>query len=225
MGLLAQSPEDFVARGDAYLTEDDCYRLTEDEDYMSGSIWYKEPIDLNEGFVINLSVRLGCDDVNGADGMVFIFTTQGGALGWRGEGMGFAGIVPSLGIEIDTWLNEHRNDPWQDHISVLLNGMVSHYNDLAGPVIIDNIEDCERHSWYVNWKPETKKLIMRVDGTEVISLTYDLINEVFGGNTLVYWGVSSATGRYNNIHEVCFDRLANIRLQSAHEAESNTVGK
>ena len=208
--LWAQRPtiEDFTMSGDTYLTEEECFRLTDELDYSSGSIWYKRPINLRDPFSIRLSIMVGCQDSSGADGMVFAMTPKANRVGFRGEGIGFSGLVPSVGIEIDTWLNEHLNDPVEDHISVMLNGRVGHWNDLVGPIKIANIEDCERHGFYVHWQPSQKTLQVEIDGKQVIAVKIDLINQVFGGNPFVYWGVTAATGRYNNMHEVCFDRMA-----------------
>ncbi len=200
--------EDFSMSGDTYLTEEDCFRLTDEVDYSSGSIWYRKPINLLESFSIRLSIMAGCQDNSGADGMVFAFTNRPNRVGFRGEGIGYSGLVPSVGIEIDTWLNEHLNDPAEDHLSIMINGRVGHWNDLAGPVKIPNIEDCSRHGFYVNWDPTSQKLSIEIDGNEVIATHFDLINKVFGGNAIVFWGMTAATGRYNNIHEVCFDRIA-----------------
>ncbi|MFK7923236.1 MAG: L-type lectin-domain containing protein [Bacteroidia bacterium] len=207
--LFAQRPfiEDFSLLGDTYLTDEDCFRLTEAYDYRSGSIWYKRPLDLNEAFSVELQIRAGCEDESGADGMVFVFSSSTNVLGYVGEGIGFSGLRPSVGIEIDTWVNYHLGDPLEDHLAIMLNGRVGHANDLAGPVAIPNIEDCLLHTFYVIWNPDTKKLSVQLDGQEVISAQKDLLKEVFLGNPQVYWGMTAATGRYNNIHEVCFDRI------------------
>lgn len=208
--LHGQRPtvEDFTMSGDTYLTEEECFRLTEEIDYSSGSIWYKNPISLLEPFSIRLSIMVGCQDAIGADGMVFAMTPKANRVGFRGEGIGFSGLVPSVGIEIDTWLNEHLNDPVEDHVAIMLNGRVGHWNDLAGPVKLPNIEDCNRHGFYVIWDPSSQTLSVQIDGNQVIAASFDLVNKVFGGNPYVFWGVTAATGRYNNIHEVCFDRLS-----------------
>ncbi len=210
--LEAQRPtiEDFTLIGDTYRTRDDCLRLTEEEDYASGSIWYKRPISLASPFKTILSIMVGCKDTTGADGMVFVMTSRANRVGYRGEGIGFAGLVPSIGIEIDTWQNFHLNDPAEDHLSIMANGRVGHFNDLVGPKLIPNIEDCTRHKFTVIWQPANKRLSVEIDDQEVIALQKDLINEVFGGNDIVYWGMTAATGRYNNYHEVCFDRLAEL---------------
>lgn len=210
LGVFAQRPflDDFTITGATYLTEEDCFRLTEEQRYSSGSIWYKKPVSLLEPFAVELSIMVGCQDDLGADGMVFLFCPQGNVLGYVGEGIGFSGLRPSVGIEIDTWLNYHLNDPEEDHLSIMLNGRVGHFNDLAGPNTIPNIEDCTRHSFWVLWNPQEQKLSVEIDHKEVISAQVDLLNDVFGGNELVYWGMTAATGRYYNIHEVCFDRLS-----------------
>lgn len=207
---IAQRPsiEDFTMFGDTYRTEDDCFRLTEEEDYSSGSIWYKRPISLSAPFSIELSILAGCKDGDGADGMVFVFTSRANTVGYRGEGIGFGGLRPSIGIEVDTWLNYHLNDPREDHVAIMANGQVGHYNDLAGPIPIPNIEDCRRHQLAIRWDPATQRLSVEIDKQEVIAARADLVNTIFQGNDVVYWGVTAATGRYNNFHEVCFDRLS-----------------
>ena len=212
MGITASaqrpSIEDFTMFGDTYRTEDDCFRLTDEEDYSSGSIWYRRPISLNAPFSIELSILVGCKDADGADGMVFVFTSRANTVGYRGEGIGFGGLRPSIGIEIDTWLNYHLNDPREDHVAIMANGQVGHHNDLAGPTPIPNIEDCRRHQLAIRWNPAAQRLSVELDKQEVIAAQADLVSAIFQGNDVVYWGVTAATGRYNNFHEVCFDRLS-----------------
>ena len=208
--VLAQRAEidDFDLAGDTYRTDYNCYRLTEERNYSTGSIWYKTPIDITQPFSIELSVLLGCKDDAGADGMVFVFTGGRYRVGYTGEGIGFAGLRPSVGIELDTWLNEHLNDPIEDHIAIMANGRVGHYNDLAGPLPIPNIEDCKQHRLAVRWDPQEQTLSVELNYDEVISADVDLVNDIFNGQEQIFWGVTAATGRYNNYHEVCFDRLS-----------------
>lgn len=205
----AQRPsmEDFTTIGDTRKTGDRCYRLTEAVNWSSGSIWHRTPMDLKAPFEMELDLMLGCDDRSGADGMVFVFTPQRTRIGYRGEGMGFAGLVPSLGIEIDTWENEHLGDPPGDHIALLANGQVSHYYNLVGPVNIPNVEDCSTHRLSVRWTPAQQHLEVTLDGRSVISVKYDIIGQIFRGEEKVYWGVTSATGAYHNRHEICFEKL------------------
>lgn len=207
---FAQRPfiEDFTLRGDTYLTEEDCFRLTEAVDYRSGSIWYKRPASLMQPFSVELQIMAGCEDELGADGMVFVFSAQPNVMGYVGEGIGFSGLRPSVGIEIDTWRNYHLDDPAEDHLAIMFNGRMGHFQNQAVPQAIPNIEDCLRHRFVVIWQPETQRLSVEIDRKEVIAVQTDL-RAVFQSDE-VFWGVTAATGRYNNIHEVCFDRIGQI---------------
>jgi hypothetical protein len=193
-------PEDFVTGGWATLGYNNCVSLTPDQNWTSGSVWHKKPIDLNAPFEMEVDLSMGCKDRDGADGIVFVFHPRFNEMGFMGEGMGFAGLRPSLGIEIDTWQNEHLGDPPQDHIALLKNGSMNHYYNLMGPNRIPNIEDCRRHLMKVDWNPSDKKLTIRIDGKVYLKYKGDIIKHVFKGNSKVYWGVTAATGAYNNRH-------------------------
>lgn len=205
--LTAEDMAKFVPSGDAYVSGGNCFRLTEAMDWSRGSIWYRDAIDLGSPFVMELNLVLGCKDRDGADGMVFIFHPYPTMTGRPGEGMGFGGLRPSLGIELDTWENDHLGDPVQDHIAIMQDGSPAHWYNLAGPVKLPNLEDCQPHRIYVSWKPSYQLLSVAVDGVERIRYQGDIIKEVFGGISEVYWGVSAATGRYNNRQEICFEKL------------------
>ena len=128
-------------------------------------------------------------------------------LGYRGEGMGFAGLRPSLGIEIDTWENDHLADPPEDHIAILQDGYVMHLYNLAGPAIVPNLEDCQLHEFRIEWDQPTFTLSISIDGIDRLSYQGDIVKDIFFGNPQVFWGVTAATGRYNNRHDICFERL------------------
>ncbi len=207
--LLAQQPgpEDFLVGGETVRKGESCFRLTEAVDWASGSLWYRSPIDLREPFTMELKLLLGCDDSGGADGMVFVFYPGGPRTGYRGEGMGFGGLSPSLGIEIDTWENGHLADPAQDHLALMRDGQTHHAFNLAGPITVANIEDCRLHRFEISWLPSDRLLTVKLDGVQHIRYRGDIVREIFRGKHKVYWGVTAATGRYNNRHEICFERL------------------
>ncbi len=207
--LYAQQPKlsDFRLDGDARPDGGNCITLTPDYQWASGSIWYKKAISLDAPFEMKLKVMLGCKDGDGADGMVFVFHPYAERTGYRGEGMGFAGLRPALGIEIDTWLNEHLADPPQDHIAILRDGSVSHRYNLAGPRRISNIEDCQEHELTIRWSAQAMQLSIYLDGASILSYREDIVKEIFRGEDEVYWGVTSATGNYNNRQAVCFEEL------------------
>ncbi|MCR9286659.1 MAG: OmpA family protein [Bacteroidetes bacterium] len=204
-------PQDFELSGQTVRLGNNCFRLTPDREWSSGSIWNKKSIDLKNSFEMEIDVRLGCKDNDGADGIVFMFYPYTKRTGHQGEGMGFGGLKPSLGIELDTWRNEHLGDPWYDHLAILANGEVSHYWNLTEPVPIksnkENVEDCRKHRLKVVWEANLKTLTIWFDGESRMKLKKDLVQHIFRGNSKVYWGFSAATGGSNNIHEICLEKL------------------
>src|SRR5687767_8157097 len=116
----------YILNGSATQDNCNCYTVTPAAFTQSGSVWNSNKINLNSAFDFNFNVYLGCLDVNGADGIVFILQPISTSLGSSGEGMGFSGISPSIGIALDTWQNFNLNDPIFDHISIQANGNVSH---------------------------------------------------------------------------------------------------
>ncbi|NND31700.1 MAG: OmpA family protein [Saprospiraceae bacterium] len=208
-GLTQEDPigvDDFVLAGDAIAMGDECVQLTPAYDWSSGSAWYRDAIDMSLSFAMEMDVMFGCDDVGGADGIVFAFAPFRGT-GRPGEGMGFSGMQPSLGIEIDTWENEHLEDPPEDHIALLQHGYVHHFYNLKGPIIIPNVENCQLHSLHITWDHVKKFLSVALDGKEVLTFQTDIVNHIFDGESKLYWGVTAATGRYNNQHQICFRKL------------------
>jgi outer membrane protein OmpA-like peptidoglycan-associated protein len=199
--------KDFILSGDARAIGDQCVQLTPAYNWAAGSAWYREAIDMSGSFTMEMEIMFGCDDVGGADGVVFAFTPYQGMTGYQGEGMGFAGMRPSLGIEIDTWENEHLEDPPEDHIALLQHGYVHHFYSLKGPIIIPNVEDCQLHSFHINWNHSNKLLAVSLDGREVLTFQTDIVNNIFDGESKLYWGVTAATGKYHNQQEICFRKL------------------
>lgn len=208
--LLAQKTfqlEDFHLDGSAKQIGEECFQLVPDRERAAGSIWNKKAIDLNEPLDMELKVMFGCKDRAGADGVVLVFSSEAVQTGWSGEGMGFMGLYHSLGIEIDTWRNEHLLDPKEDHMAVMANGNTRHRLNLAGPKILPNMEDCRLHNLRVQWSPKSRQLKVTVDGKHEISYTGDIVRTIFRGENRVYWGITAATGKYSNRHEFCIEKL------------------
>ncbi len=200
----------FYLNGAAVQWNDTCWQLTPDTLEQTGSIWNAEKVNLNESFEVLMRMYFGCKDEQGADGIVFGLQPLSTSVGVAGEGIGFQGVAPSLGIEFDTYQNFNLNDPAYDHIALVRDGDMNHAtsNALAGPVqaLPDgaNIEDCDWHTLRVSWDAASKKLEVWFDCHLRLSWTGDLVQEVFGGNPEVFWGFTSATGGLSNVHQVCF---------------------
>lgn len=207
---LEVDPNDLFPAGGTRSVGNNCFRLTTAQYWESGSVWYNPKVSLQEPFEMEMNILLGCKDEMGADGLVFIFHPNKVPGGYKGEGMGFAGLVPSLGVEIDTYQNYHLGDPEEDHVGIMIHGNVQHYDpgyNLVGPVKLGNLEDCNTHLFRINWEPEKNLLSVVLDGKMIVSHQINLIDDVFGGKHELYWGVAAATGKKTNLHEICFKQL------------------
>lgn len=205
------SAQSYSVNGDATDIGDNCYVLTPPLNFQGGSIWYNDQIDLNNPFDIQFTAYFDDNDA-GADGMVFVFQqVSNTVVGVNGGDIGFGGFQPSLGIEFDIYQNGNRGDPAFDHIAIISEGSVDHNSgsNLAGPVQASateqNIEDGEDHIVQISWDPETQLLSCRFDCELRVETNTDLINDIFGGDPVVYWGFTGATGGQVAEMRLCLD--------------------
>ncbi len=216
-------PKNFVTNRDALYLGNDCYRLTDATYAQVGSVWYEQRINLQQSFDVVFDMNLGCLDGNGADGIAFVLQPVSTAIGSTGGGLGYAGVMPSVAVEFDTYQNccnntrvystVDANDPAQDHMAITTNGSVNHLspNNLVGPVDIingQNAEDCMFHSVRISWSAEQKKLDVYYDCKLKLSYTGDIVNTVFKGDPTVYFGFTGATGGSINVQQVCFKYIS-----------------
>lgn len=214
----------YFLNGDAQAIGDDCYQLTGLSTYENGTVWYADQINLNEPFDLQFLMNFGDLDGTGADGICFVIQTVGtNAIGTEGGGMGYLNFGTSLGIEFDTWQNSNYSDPVEDHIAIQINGNIDHntVDNIAGPVQADaldpNIEDGEDHIVRVVWNPADQIMQVYFDCVFRTSGNIDLINEIFGGNNLVYWGFTAATGGSYNNQVVC------LQESIINQTENHTI--
>lgn len=208
--LLAQ----YQINGDAIETTENCFELTQPTPSQAGSVWNLNQISLAENFVLSFDIFLGCGDTNGADGIYFVLQPISTSIGGVGGNMGFGGIVPSIGIEFDTYLNGMNNDPTYDHIAIQQNGSLIHggLDNLVPPTQIlessANIEDCTWHDVRFTWDVATQTLEAYVDCELRISYSSDIVNEIFGGDPMVYWGFTAGTGALFNLQAICLEYVS-----------------
>ncbi|RMG56818.1 MAG: hypothetical protein D6722_25805 [Bacteroidetes bacterium] len=219
----------YVTNGSAFQVGN-CFQLTQAVNFQSGSVWYLDMVDISEPFELYMDIFLGCKDADGADGMAFVMQQVSTSVGSAGEGIGYQGIQPSLAVEFDTWQNTNRNDPAFDHMSLMVDGVVTHgtANELVGPLQIlpgvNNIEDCQDHALRVSWNPDSMIFRLYVDCFLRVEYTGDLVNNIFGGTPTVFWGFTSATGGFNNVHRFCLDYISFTEdLQDAAICEGESV--
>jgi gliding motility-associated-like protein len=183
-----------------------------------GVAWDSTQLDLTQPFDISLSVNQG---PWGADGLAIVLQNVGlNAWGAGGNAIGFGNaippdpsytaITPSIAFELDTWDNSPAGvaDIGTDHLAIHRDGNMAIAT--AGPVsalpsgfdITDNI--CR---WFrVTWTPGTNTLRMYYDNVLRLTTNINLINTVFGGNPLVWWGITGSSGGAPMAQTVCVGR-------------------
>lgn len=195
--------DNFEIRGDASAVDADCIELTPDTRWARGSAWSKTSLNLNEPFDISLGLEFGDRDALGADGIVFVLAPYQGT-GYLGEGIGYAGLRGSVGIELDTYQNRRQNDPGADHLALLVDGSPYHHHQQF--VALPNLEDGRRHQLRVQWSPSSEELRVSVDGQLASVYPGSLVKSVLGERMEVSWGLTAGTGRKTNPHVVCANR-------------------
>jgi gliding motility-associated-like protein len=106
-----------------------------------------------------------------------------------------------------------------DHIGILTDGVLFHTGptSLAPPVCaLPNCGDIENGLTYamrIYWQAATQTLDVYFNGTLRTTYTGDIVNSIFDGNSMVYWGFTSATGGFNNNHSVCITNFTDNQIQ------------
>ena len=200
----------FQLNGDASVINCKCYQLTPDMGNKAGSVWNINQIDLNQPFDYSFTVNLGCNNTSqwaGADGMVFALQPLNTSIGSSGGQMGLGGVSPSLGVYLDTYQNTAHGDIFNDHISINLDGDVIHSspNNIAGPYDLGEIENCIAEPLRITWDPIATLLNVYYNNFLVLNYTGDIVNNVFNGNPMVFWGFTASTGGASNFHQFCID--------------------
>ena len=173
------------------------------QSFGAGATWVKTPVDLRQPFTVNFV--LDYIDTTAEDGCAFVFQTDTNAVGETFNGLGYRKIDKSIGITFDVIKNNYDNDPDFDHISIQANGDLDHnsVNNLAGPLSLEsyyNITDPIggdpvihfHHLITVTWDPVTFTLSAAIDKVNYISVQHDLVQKIFAGNPMVYWGFTGS---------------------------------
>jgi gliding motility-associated-like protein len=206
-----------------------CYQLTPDAGNQGGAIFQNQTINLNNSFDFTFNVFLGCNGANGADGIVFVLTNNPNGLGSAGEYLGYGNGSNqpfSLGVEFDTWQNGNHGDPGYDHIGIESGGSVDHNVAGAVPALTSqaNIDDCNWHTVRIVWDVATSTYSVYFDGVlrQQIVLP-NMVATYFGGNPIVNWGWSGATGGGTNDQRVCVLSTSNWVAGTNYETCNTTI--
>ena len=218
--------------GDALNLGGNCFLITPEGQYKAGGVWYDNPIDFSNDFTIYYQNNFGDRDASGADGMALVFkTTPDAVIGGGGGGIGYLGINNSLIVEFDTWLNGNRGDPFYDHLAITKNGNATHNStdNLAGPVQASsssaNIEDGIFHDVKVQWDATAQVFSVFFDCELRLTLTEDIKNTIFGGDSSVFFGFVGSTGWYINRQVVCFNSISFVENLVVPENENICLGQ
>jgi gliding motility-associated-like protein len=230
---LSHAQLNSVTAGSATDLGGNCFEITPDQNFLSGGVWYDNPIDFANDFTIYYQNNFGTKDTNGADGMALVFKTDATAeIGIVGGGIGYEGILNSLIIEFDTYKNSNRGDPNEDHTGIMSNGVSIHSanSSLAGPIQASstsvNIEDGIDHNIKIVWVANTKTLEVYFDCDLRLSVTKDVKIDIFGGDDSVFFGFVGSTGGKSNLHQVCFNSVSfveNLNLNDTTICYGETV--
>jgi gliding motility-associated-like protein len=164
-----------------------------------GSAFFDKQIDLSKPF--NTSFTMDMIDNLGEDGGAFVFQADPNDVSDGLYGLGINSIVPSVAVTFDAVQNEGQNDPVYDHIAIQTNGDLDHSStaNLAGPISMEPYYSIDpfgvvtfRHLITIDWDPAAKKLSVFIDNALVLSIVNDLVQTVFGGNPIVYWGFTGS---------------------------------
>ena len=215
---IIQAQESFYLLGYAKKESSGVYELTPDQLHKVGLMISLFPIDLTQKFSKTFELSFGGKDYSGADGMTFSFLNSC-SIGsvQTGQDLGMKGIIESLFVEFDTFQNigravdEDFNDPVADHMAIMSRGDANHYsaNHITDPIEMENIENGEYHRVTVTWTPHSNNTqTFEVEFTHSNGTTYrrsatsNFINNIFGGNSIVFWGFSASTGGSSSIQRV-----------------------
>ncbi|HVG10275.1 MAG TPA: Calx-beta domain-containing protein [Thermoanaerobaculia bacterium] len=178
-----------------------CFRFTDGNWNQGGVAWHQRKIDLTKSFDKTFRVYVGNQD-NGVDGLAFILqnaTTGTSSIGPTGGYLAYGHIKPSIAVEVDTFQNTtDYGDGWKfidpppDHLAVDENGSLDHKGH--APVALPNIEDGREHLLRIVWNAASLSLDVYFDDVKRLVYSKNLIDQIFAGQTQVYWGLSGASG-------------------------------
>lgn len=226
--LLADS---LITNGSATNLDGGCTLLTPSIPEQAGSAWFPSQVDLSQDVTVSFNLSLGLQDEigdvdNGGDGVVFLFQSLGDTVLSRvdgGSGLGATGVLPSIGVEFDTYDSGTDEDIPEDHLTIFRNGVLG--DAVSGPVCIkedcSNTEDGEPYPVRIEWKADSQ--ILRVYFNEALRAEWkdDLVQGIFRRDSMVYVGLTAAVGGAFNEQLICNFQVVGGGLATVNSPLSN----
>ncbi len=182
-------------------------RLTEAVGNNVGSAFFTAPLPVSDttSFITAFEFRMtGGNGTLGADGLTFAIQNSpagASAIGTAGGQLGIGGVLNSVAIEFDTYLN--GGDPNDNSVAIIVNGNTAAAIDTRSAGV--DLNSGEVRYALIEYNGFTNRLDVFVSGTgiqpstPVVSAMVDL--QAFVGNQ-AYVGFTAATGGLANVHEV-----------------------
>lgn len=178
-------------------------RLTSARNNTYGCAWWKNRLDLgtNVDFSAYFSFEISHLSTDGADGIGFVLQTTSSGAGSTGEGIGYAGIKPSIIVEFDTYKNP-LYDPDGNHIAIMEDGNNQvHKKSINSPYILEN--GTKYHVW-IDYNGSSLEVRINTSPTRpssaTLSYSVNLATKFQGDNIFV--GFTSATGGEFAQHDI-----------------------
>ncbi|MCK5737570.1 PKD domain-containing protein, partial [bacterium] len=149
---------------------------------------------------------------SGADGICFVLQGQSNSAGSTGEGIGYAGVSPSVAVEFDTYQNGGSKEPaggsGDNHVAIIENGNNGTPAAHLASVNVPGTNALQDGTWsvWVDYNGTSNVMEVRYvknsmsrPGSANVSNTIDLASRFPNG---VFMGFSSATGGCRSKHVV-----------------------
>lgn len=194
-------------------------RLTPATTGQSGSAFSTSTISLasdasfSSAFKFRITNSGGiCDeDSCGADGLVFTVQTVSSTVGGSGGGIGYQGLLKSVGIEFDTWNNGWWDNNNGNHVGVDINGNIDSVvqtNLSTGAGNVDRMNNGAIWSAWVDYNGATDSLEVRLaqgdnaarPTSALLSYAVDLTTVLLTTDAFV--GFTSGTGSAYGNHDI-----------------------
>lgn len=153
-----------------------------------------------------------CDeDGCGADGIVFVVQTVSNTAGGAGGGIGYQGLSPSVGIELDTWNNGGWDLNNGNHVGIDINGNITsavQANVPTGAGYVDRMNNGQIWTVWVDYDGTMDGLEVRLaqganaarPASALLSYVVDLVSTL--GTTNAFVGFTSGTGSAYGDHDI-----------------------
>ncbi|MDA0904188.1 MAG: gliding motility-associated C-terminal domain-containing protein [Bacteroidetes bacterium] len=196
----------FGTQGTATTMDDGCIEWSPAPNSTSGAVWAQQPLDLTQPF--RMEARLNFGDVDhGGEGFVLVLQPEG-----PDASPNFESLALSFGLEFDTKHDMADGDIAQDHLAFISDGSALHapysLTAIAGPVTAipsgnDNIQDGDDHRISLTWDPASQALVAAFDCEDRLIASVDLIDDIFEGQTTVWWGFTASMASGVNVQRAC----------------------